>query len=133
MTTRVIVRIKGKAGIDDVDRLLTDLAERTGLYWRHERHERHERPENAPDAHGARHLSGVGELLLTAVISGATGKGAELAAGAALDRVREVIRRWRDRRLDPPDVEIETAELAEGEPGPRLQEVPAAGDAPGPR
>jgi hypothetical protein len=123
MTSCVIVRIKGKAGIDDADRLLTDLAEETGLDWRQER----------PDAHGARHLSGVGELLLTAVISGATGKAAEMAAEATLDRVREVISRWRDRRLDPPDTEIETAELAEGEPGPGLQEVPAAGDAPGPR
>jgi hypothetical protein len=124
MTSRVIVRIKGKAGIDDVDRLLTDLAEETDLGWRHEH------PE---EANGARHLSGVGELLLTAVISGATGKGAEMAAEATLNRVREVIRRWRDRRLDPPDTEIETAELAEGEPSPGLQKVPAAGDAPGPR
>lgn len=121
MTSRVIVRIKGKAGIDDVDRLLADLAKETGLDWRHER---------SPDAG---QLSGVGELLLTAVISGATGKSAEMAAEAALDRVREVIRRWRDRRLDPPDTEVETAELPEGEPGPGLQAVPVAGEAPGPR
>jgi hypothetical protein len=110
---------KGKTGIDDVDRLLTDLAEETDLDWRHER---------SPDGG---HLSGVGELLLTAVISGAAGKGAEMAAGTILDRVREVIRRWRDRWLDPPDTGVEAAELSEDEPGPGLQEVQVAGEAPG--
>jgi hypothetical protein len=116
MASSVIVRIKGKTGIDEADRLLADLSRETRSAWRH---------EHSPDS-GA--LSGVGELLLTAVISGAAGKGAELTAEATVDRVRAVIRRWRDRRLDPPDVDVETRAEPEDESGAGLAKTPTAGE-----
>ena len=116
MASSVIVRIKGKTGIDEADRLLADLSRETRSTWRQ---------EHSADS-GA--LSGVGELLLTAVISGAAGKAAELTAEATLDRVRAVIRRWRDRRLDPPDVEVETREGPGDESGAALAQTSAAAE-----
>jgi hypothetical protein len=113
MGTRVIVRVTGRIGIEEADRLLANLAKETGLYWRE---------ENSPDS---RQLSGL-DLLLTAVVGGAVGKGTELAVGTAVDQVREVIGRLRARRLDPPDVEVETEELPVAEPG------DATGDEAGP-
>src|ERR1039457_3605139 len=117
MTSRVTVRVTGRIGIDDADRLLTDLAKETDLDWRE---------EHSPDDG---HLAGVGELLLTAMISGAAGKGAEVMVEATVDRVREAIGRWRDRRLDPPGIEVRTQELPEDEPAPGLEEEPGAGEA----
>jgi|ERR1700679_2046447 hypothetical protein len=104
---RVIVRLKGTIGLDDAGRLLAELADETGLDWSEER---------VPDG---KHL-GVADLLLTAVISGAAGKSAEAAAEAAGNRVRQVISRWRDRRLDPPDAEIETQETPAEQPEARI-------------
>jgi hypothetical protein len=100
VASRVTVRLTGAIGLDDSDRLLAELAKETGLDWR----------EECP-ADGE-HLAGaVMELLFTAVISGAAGKGAEAAIGATADHVREVISRWRDRRLDPPDAVIVTEDV----------------------
>jgi hypothetical protein len=118
MTSRVTVRITGRTGIDDADRLLTDLAKETDLDWHQ---------ENSP---GSRHLNGIGDVLLTAVISGTVGKGAQMTIEATLSRVHKVTSRWRDRRLDPPDIEIATQELSEDEPDPGLQAAPEAGEAP---
>lgn len=95
MTSRVVVRLTGRTGIDDADRLLADLAKETGLDWREE-----------PPSPGGKHLTGIAELILTVLISGAAGKGAEMAVEAAADRARDVVNRWRDRRLDPPEAEI---------------------------
>jgi hypothetical protein len=103
------VRLTGKAGIDDAARLVADLAKETELDWREE----HPRDD--------KHLSGIGELLLTAVISGAVGKGGEVAVAATVDRIREVVKRWRDRRLDPPDAEV------------GMREVPVEPDEAGPQ
>jgi hypothetical protein len=119
MTSGAIVRIKGKTGVDDAGRLLAELAEETDLEWRQQR------------SRDGGQLSGMGELLLTAVISGAAGKGAEMVAEGTLDRVRAVIRRWRDRKLDPPDAEVELVELPEDEPGPGPREMSVTGEAPG--
>jgi hypothetical protein len=102
VASRVTVRLTGTIGLDDSDRLLGELAKETGLEWREER------------SAGGKHLGGaVAELLLTAVISGVAGKSAEAAIGATADHVREVVSRWRDRRLDPPDAEIATQDVPE--------------------
>jgi len=98
MAPRITVRLTGAIGLDDVDLLLDELTKETGLDWREER-----------PAEG-RNL-GAWDLLLTAVISGAAGKGGEAAAGAVGDRVRKVVTQWKDRRLNPPDVEVETREV----------------------
>jgi hypothetical protein len=98
----VTVRLTGVIGLDDADRLRDELTKETGLDWREER-----------PADG-KHLAGaVVELVLTAVISGAAGKGAEVAIAATAGRVREVVSRWRDRRLDPPDAEVVTQDVPE--------------------
>jgi hypothetical protein len=100
VASRVTIRLTGTIGLDDSDRLLAELAKETGLDWREER-----------PADG-KHLAGaMVELLLTAVISGAAGKGAEAAIEATADRVREVVSHWRDRRLDPPAADIVTADV----------------------
>ena len=96
MASRVTVRLSGRVGIDDIDRLLADLTKETELDWREER------PADS------KHLTGIAELVLTAVISGAAGKGAEVAVTATVERAREVVSRWRDRRLDPPEAEVRT-------------------------
>lgn len=116
MASRIIVKITGAIGIDDADRLLANLTKEVGLDWREERH---------PDG---KHLGGIVEFLLTAVIGGAGGKGTEVAIEATVDRVREVVSRWRDRRLDPPDVEVETQDVPEEQPMP---EIPAHVEATG--
>jgi hypothetical protein len=116
MTSLVTVRLMGKLGVDDADHLLTDLTRETGLTWR-------EVPSPSDT-----HLGGVSELLLDAVISGAVGKGGEVIAEATLDRVRKTVGRWRDKRLDPPHVDVRAEELpktdAAGQPG----AVPASGE-----
>ena len=106
MASRVIVKITGTIGIDDVGRLLADLTKEVELEWREER------PQDG------NHLGGIVELLLTAVIGGAAGKGTEVAIEATVDRVREVVSRWQDKRLDPPDVEVGTQDVPEEQPGP---------------
>jgi hypothetical protein len=106
MTSRVTVRVMGRIGVDDADRLLADLAKETDLNWRE---------EHSPDG---RHLGGVSEFLLAAVISGAVGKGAEVALAATVDRVRAAVGRWQEKRLDPPDIDVQTQELPEDDPGP---------------
>lgn len=116
MASRVTVRLTGRIGIDDVDRLLADLTKETELDWREER---------APDS---RHLAGIVELVLTAVISGAAGKGAEVAVGATVHRVREVVSRWRDRRLDPPDAEVGTQEVPDEQAEAAVLTYPEAED-----
>jgi hypothetical protein len=98
MASRITVRLTGAIGLDDADRLLDKLTKETGLDWRGER-----------PADG-RNL-GAWDLLLTAVISGAVGKGGEAAAGVVGDHVRKVVNQWKDRRLDPPDAEVETREV----------------------
>jgi hypothetical protein len=103
VSSRVTVKLTGAIGLEDADRLLNELTKETGLDW-------HE--ESPPDVKNL----GVWDLLLTAVISGAAGKGAEATVEATSDRVREVVRRWRDRRLDPPNAEVETREVPAEQP-----------------
>lgn len=111
-----MVKITGPIGIDDVNHLLADLTKEAGLDW----HE--ERPADS------KHLGGIADVLLTAVIGGTAGKGAEVAVEATVDRVREVISRWRERRLDPPDVEVQTQDVPQEQQGP---ETPASLEATG--
>lgn len=119
MTSRVTVRVMGRIGVGDVDDLLADLSRQTGLDWR---------AEHSPDD---THLAGAGDLLLGAVISGAAGKGAEVMTAATVDRVRKAVRRWRDRRLDPPDIELQAEELPRDEAAGEPEEESAPGDAEG--
>jgi hypothetical protein len=116
VTSLVTVRLTGKLGVDDADGLLTDLTRETGLTWR-------EVPFPSDT-----HLGGVSELLLDAVISGAVGKSGEVIAEATLDRVRKTVRRWRDKRLDPPDVDVRAEELSEADTAGQPGAVPAAGE-----
>jgi hypothetical protein len=117
MTSRVTVRVMGRIGVDDADRLLADLAKETDLNWREEHSE------------DDRRLAGVSELLLTALISGVAGKSAEVTVNATVDRVREEISRWRDKRLDPLDFDVRTQVLPEDEPVPGPEEEPGPGEA----
>jgi hypothetical protein len=105
MAARVTVRVLGRIGVDDADRLLADLSRETELHWRQ---------DHSPDD---AHLGGISDLLLTAAVSGAVGRSAEVATAAALDRVRAAISRWRDRRLDPPDIDIQVQAPPEDDPG----------------
>lgn len=119
MPSRVVVKITGVIGLDEVDRLLADLMKEAGLDWCEER-----------PADG-KHLSGMTDVLLAAVISGTAGKGAEVAVEATVDRVREVVSRWRDRRLDSPDVEVQTQDVPDEQPGPEDPDGPGATGAAG--
>lgn len=117
MVSRVTVRVMGSIGVDDANRLLTELARATGLSWRE---------EHPPDD---THLSGTGGLLLDAVISGAVGKAGEVMVEATVDRVREAVGRWREKRLDPPDVDVRAEELPEDDAAGESGDEPAAAEA----
>jgi hypothetical protein len=117
VTSHVTVRLMGKIGVDDADCLITDLSRETGLTWREVRS-----PNDT-------HLGGASELLLDAVISGAVGKGGEVMAGVAVDRVRRAVGRWRDKRLDPPDADVRAEELPAAEAAGQPGAEPAAWDA----
>jgi hypothetical protein len=105
MSTRVIVHVKGRVGIDDADALIASLSRETGLDWH---------AEHLPARTGT--LSTPGMLVLQSVLDAAAGKALEAAAEVALKHTRQAVSRWRERRLDPPDVEIEVQEPAEGGP-----------------
>lgn len=98
MTSRVIVRVTGRIGIDEAGHLLADLTNATNLDWREE--------HSLDD----KHLAGIGELLFSAVVGGAVGKGTEMTVDVTVARVREVIGRMRRRWIDPPDIDVETEE-----------------------
>jgi len=97
MATRIAVRLTGNLGLDDAERLLAELTAGTELSWR----------EDSP-AEDGRHLTGgLVELLLVAVVS----RGAEMAFEGTVERVRELVAHWRERRLDPPSAEVEVVEV----------------------
>jgi hypothetical protein len=102
MGTRITVTLKGSVGLDDADLLLAELENQTRLDWHRE-----DRPDD-------KHLvGGFLEILLVAV----TSKSVEMAYENAFEKVRElqlrekvreIIERWRETHLDPPDASIET-------------------------
>jgi len=100
MATRITVTLTGALGLDDADLLLTELEEETGLDWR------------AEDRSDVRHLGGVDHILLDALLSGTV----ELSLHAALDKAREIVRDWQERRLDPPDASVEAEQVEESGP-----------------
>ena len=90
---RITVTLKGPLGLDDVDFLLTELEKETRLEWRREA-----RPDDT-------HLTGgFLEIILVAV----TSKSVEMAYEQALEKAREIVKRWRETHLDLPDASIET-------------------------
>lgn len=97
MATRIAVRLTGNLGLDDAERLAAELAAGTELSWRDE-----------TPAEDGRHLDGgLVEVLLVAVV----GRGAEMAFEGTVHQVRELVARWRERRLDPPSAEVEVVEV----------------------
>lgn len=100
MSSRVIVRLAGRVGLDDVDRLLKELEIGTALDWNEE-----------PDPDAEPRLS-VEQIILTALLSGMGAKTTETVISA----VQEAVRRWQERRLDPPDAEVEIREDTDTDP-----------------
>lgn len=100
----VIVRVTGRIGLDDADRLLGELEDSTGLRWREE-----------PDPDAQPHLS-TGLFILVAVVSGSAANTAEEIIPVVVAKVRETVKRWQDRWLDPPGVEVEVQAGADPDP-----------------
>ncbi|MFF0388304.1 hypothetical protein ACFYS8_06345 [Kitasatospora sp. NPDC004615] len=96
MGTRISVSLKGPLGLDDASRLLEELAAQTGLGWREE-----------PVDEGKVLSGGLVEILLVAVVSKTT----ELAFEAVLERVKQVVERWREERLDRPEAAVDAQAL----------------------
>ncbi|MCC5480630.1 hypothetical protein ACFV2N_25210 [Streptomyces sp. NPDC059680] len=93
MATRISVTVKGLTGLDDLDRMLEELAAETGLPWR----------SSAVDQ-GKVLTGGIVEIVLVAAV----GKATEMTVSAAVDAVKRVVERWRGERLDPPETSIGT-------------------------
>lgn len=74
--------------------MLDDLAGATDLAWQ---------AREGGDKSGVL-ISGFVELVLTAVAA----KSVEMSVDAVVDAVREVRMRWLARRLDPPEITIDT-------------------------
>lgn len=119
MPSHVTVRMTGQIGLDDVEELREYLARETDLEWDE---------ESVPDG---RHLSGLAETILIAVVANAAGRRADTALDMVVLQVREAARRWRDRWLDPPDIEVGTRDLPDtpetGDPAdPQAPQAPQA-------
>ncbi|MGW7529137.1 hypothetical protein [Streptomyces sp. NPDC054783] len=93
MATRISVTVKGLTGLDDLDRMLEELAAETGLSWR----------SSAVDQ-GKVLTGGIVEIVLVAAV----GKATEMTVSAAVDAVKRVVERWRSERLDPPETSVGT-------------------------
>lgn len=90
---RITVRMSGDLGLDYANELLTELKKATGYDWSSEKRS------------GGDHLTAVEEIILSAVVI----KGTDLAFDAVVGRVREIVKRWKNGRLNPPDVIVEAA------------------------
>lgn len=119
MPSHVTVRLTGQIGLDDVEELREYLAGETDLEWAE---------ESVPDG---RHLTGLAETILIAVVANAAGRRADTTIDMVVLQVREAARRWRERWLDPPDIEVGTRDLPDtpetGDPAdPQAPEAPQA-------
>jgi hypothetical protein len=94
---RITVRMSGDLGLDYANELLTELKKATGYDWSSEKRS------------GGDHLTAVEEIILSAVIGALGTKGTDLAFDAVVGRVREIVKRWKNGRLNPPDVIVEAA------------------------
>lgn len=101
MARRIVVRLAGNLGLDDAERLLGQLTAATGLAWRQE-----------TPAEEGRHLTGV---MTAAVVAALIVRDGELVLNITVQQVREIVERWRERRLDPPMVEVEVVDADEAE------------------
>ncbi len=91
VSTRISVSVHGRVGLDEPEHLRKDLEATTGLTWR-------QRPGAEPDT-----LSGGwSEVLLDAAIATAV----QMTAQAAVDAAKQVLRRWSEQRLDPPETSV---------------------------
>jgi hypothetical protein len=93
MATRISVTVKGPIGLDGPDRMLGELEKATDLSW-----------QLRVVDQGKVLSTGIVEIVLTAVIT----KGLEMSAEAAVDAVKDLVKRWRRERLDPPQTTIDT-------------------------
>ncbi|GAA2522729.1 hypothetical protein GCM10010276_87250 [Streptomyces longisporus] len=92
MATRISVSVKGLFGLDEPERLLDELAARTRLSWHQQ------------EVDQEKNLGGIVEIVLIAVVT----KTADMTVEAAVQAVKDVIGRWREERLDPPEASIRT-------------------------
>jgi hypothetical protein len=88
-------------GLDDPDRMLGDLARATGMSWQAREVDQ-----------GAVLTGGIVEIVLTAVIA----KGVNMSAEAAVEAVKDLVKRWRATRLDPPEMVVDTEPVSDDQP-----------------
>lgn len=99
----ITVKLRGDLGLDDADQLLSELTEETGLEWR---------SEELPSGD---HLSGIVEIMLStagnaalaAVVTASVNKVGGKVTQATGRKVREIVDRWKEQRLDPPEATVE--------------------------
>ncbi|WP_369224534.1 hypothetical protein AB5J52_27400 [Streptomyces sp. R39] len=93
MAAVISVSVRGALlGLDDPERIRSELEAGTGLEWRREEVD-----------HGRVLTGGIVEILLVAAVSKLT----EESLGAALNATKRAVERWRAGRLDPPQAEVE--------------------------
>lgn len=100
----LVVRVGG-TGLDWDEELIELLGEATSLQWKRDR-EREDR-ETGP-------AQGLGEIILTAAVTAAVDRVADTALNALLNQARQVIQKWRGRRIDPPPVSLEAESDTDG-------------------
>ena len=86
VATKISVSFQGPLGLDDPDQMLADLEAGTGLTWRAEEVYQ----ENVL-------VGGLTEILLVAIVS----KSTEMAVSASVDKVKEILKEIKERRLNP--------------------------------
>jgi hypothetical protein len=96
VATKVLVSVINSDDLDGADRLRTELELTTGWAW------------DLSEVDGPASLSGVVEILLTAVIT----TGTEIFMRAGVDKVKDVVHDWRKERLDPPRTEVRSESVA---------------------
>lgn len=120
MSTRITVRLAGRLGLDDADRLRATLERETGLEWSRE------------SRAGDDHLSGIETIILTALVTGAATEVGKAAARQVTEQVKSSVERLKSRYLShPPDVTVQTSETDDDElplPGEALPARPGDGN-----
>lgn len=98
MERNLVVRVGG-TGLDWDSELIELLDAATSLSWGRDR--AREEVETGP-------AQGLGEIILTAVVTTGVNSVVGTTLDALLAEARTAIGEWRKRRLDPPDVSVDT-------------------------
>jgi hypothetical protein len=115
MAKQIRVTLADPRGLDDGKTLREELEQETGIPWQ---------VTEAPDDV---HLTDMGSIILSAVLSASMKQTMEVTWPYVEKRVRKAVDWWSERHLDPPEITVEVDE------GPDEDEKGSPEDGPEPR